>query len=615
MKYRAEIDGLRALAVIPVILFHAGFEIFQGGFVGVDVFFVISGYLITTILINDLENKKFSFFNFYNRRARRILPVLFFIMLTCMPIAWLWMQPNQMKDFSQSLFAVSFFVSNFLFAIESGYFDLNSEEKPLLHTWSLGIEEQYYLLFPIYLFLFWKFGKNKIFWTIIIIATISFIFCELIKKNSINFFLTPTRVWEILAGSITAFIIKKNGIKNNYFLSAIGLIAIIFSIFTFNRLTPFPGVYTILPVIGTVFIILYTAFNSSIAKLLSNKFLVRLGLISYSAYLWHQPIFAFTRIRLLEKPTTSLMIILVIISLILSYISWRWIEKPFRANKKICRSSYFVVGIMALITIFASFGYLGHKSEGFDNRLASKHLPVDFYKSLTQDNVNSNCIDKLEPCKLYDNITNLKKVLLIGDSHSIDYHHQFIDDAKRRKITSYQFSTTGCGFFLTNSHICKLKIKKLKELATKKKFNEIIFINNLYGHAAQSTKDDFTYYKNLMNILAKNTEKLYIFLPRYSIQSSNPVKNIIYKKEALNKINLNGQEKLVDDFYNNLNEEHDNLFLYDQSKILLNLGGGIRSYTAVTNDGYPLYRDSNHITPYVAKYIYNDFINYRLSKK
>ena len=144
MKYRSEIDGLRALAVVPVILFHAGIELFSGGFVGVDVFFVISGYLITTILIEDLENKRFSILNFYERRARRILPALFLVMLVCIPFAWMWMLPDQLIIFLQSLIAVSLFASNFLFWRQSNYFDPISEEQPLLHTWSLAVEEQYY---------------------------------------------------------------------------------------------------------------------------------------------------------------------------------------------------------------------------------------------------------------------------------------------------------------------------------------------------------------------------------------------------------------------------------------------------------------------------------------
>jgi peptidoglycan/LPS O-acetylase OafA/YrhL len=158
MKYRAEIDGLRALAVLPVILFHAGFEWFSGGFVGVDVFFVISGYLITTIIISEMAEDKFSIVNFYERRARRILPALFFVMAVCLPFAWLWLAPNDLKDFGQSLVAVSTFSSNILFWLESGYFDTAAELKPLLHTWSLAVEEQYYILFPIFLMLTWRLG-------------------------------------------------------------------------------------------------------------------------------------------------------------------------------------------------------------------------------------------------------------------------------------------------------------------------------------------------------------------------------------------------------------------------------------------------------------------------
>ena len=154
MDYRREIDGLRAIAVLPVILFHAGFDAFSGGFIGVDVFFVISGYLITTMIIADLEQGKFSIINFYERRARRILPALFLVMLSCIPLAWMWLLTSDMKDFSKSLVAVTVFASNILFWRENGYFETAAELKPLLHTWSLAVEEQFYVLFPLFLVLF-----------------------------------------------------------------------------------------------------------------------------------------------------------------------------------------------------------------------------------------------------------------------------------------------------------------------------------------------------------------------------------------------------------------------------------------------------------------------------
>lgn len=173
MKYRSEIDGLRALAVLPVILFHAGFKVFSGGYVGVDVFFVISGYLITNILILELEEGSFSIARFYERRARRVLPALFFVMLWCLPFAYVWMWPSQFRDFTQSLAAVVLFGSNILFWRKSGYYASDAELIPLLHTWSLPVEEQYYVLFPIFLLVLWRFGRQRVFWYIVFIAVIS----------------------------------------------------------------------------------------------------------------------------------------------------------------------------------------------------------------------------------------------------------------------------------------------------------------------------------------------------------------------------------------------------------------------------------------------------------
>ena len=273
LKYRPEIDGVRALAVIPVILFHAGFELFSGGFVGVDVFFVISGYLITTILITDIENKRFSLVNFYERRARRILPALFFVMLVCLPFAWMWMLPNQIKDFSQSLVAVSLFASNIQFWRESGYFEAAAELKPLLHTWSLAVEEQYYLLFPIFLVLAWRFGKNKVFWMIVVMSAISLLFSEYSwrKHPTANFYLAPTRAWELFAGSVAAFMVQKNGVQKNNLRALLGLAAIIFPIFVYDESTPFPSLYTLVPVMGVTLIILYADKQTLAAQILSTK--------------------------------------------------------------------------------------------------------------------------------------------------------------------------------------------------------------------------------------------------------------------------------------------------------------------------------------------------------
>jgi peptidoglycan/LPS O-acetylase OafA/YrhL len=448
MKYRAEIDGLRALAVVPVILFHAGFELFSGGFVGVDVFFVISGYLITTILIEDIENQRFSLVNFYERRARRILPALFFVMFVCIPFAWMWMLPSQMTGFSQSLVAVSLFASNVLFWRENGYFDAVAEEKPLLHTWSLAVEEQYYLLFPIFLFLAWRYGKHRVFWMIVVMASISLLLSEWGWRNkaTANFYLAPTRAWELFAGSIAAFIVQKRGVQKNNFLALLGLTAIIFSIFAYDESTPFPSVYALVPVLGVVLLVLYAERETLVARLLSTKEFVGLGLISYSAYLWHQPLFAFARIRMFEHPSSLSMLGLSCLSILLAYLSWRYVEEPFRRKGNVTRQKIFNFSTIGII-FFIAFFLLGHFSPNvyksgqfhpiyaaksislgsydFDNRklkMESWNLLSQMTKSLSDD-VDNEAVER----KLWFDINGLEqRYLLVGNSHSKDVFNIFV---------------------------------------------------------------------------------------------------------------------------------------------------------------------------------------------
>ena len=208
MMYRREVDGLRALAVVPVILFHANFHAFLGGYVGVDVFFVISGYLITSLLVADLERGSFSLSHFYERRARRILPALFTVMVCCLLPAWLWLAPDELVDFARSVIAVVTFVSNFFFYYHSNYFDTLSEMRPLLHTWSLAVEEQYYLLFPLILAACWPLGLRRIMGLAVLFAVASLILanhCVGIHP-SFTFFLLPTRAWELLIGATVAMV-------------------------------------------------------------------------------------------------------------------------------------------------------------------------------------------------------------------------------------------------------------------------------------------------------------------------------------------------------------------------------------------------------------------------
>lgn len=372
LTYRPEIDGLRAVAVMPVILFHAGFSVFSGGYVGVDIFFVISGYLITAILISDLEKGDFSIPRFYERRARRILPALFLVILCCLPFAWKWMFPAELKDFSQSIIAVIFFASNILFWREDDYFAASAETKPLLHTWSLAVEEQYYLIFPIFLVLVWRFGRHRVFWMICAAAACSLLLSEWGWRNApkANFYLAPSRAWELLTGSICAFRLSGHDVRPNNVLSITGLGLIVFAVFAFDDATPFPSLYALAPVLGAALIILYGPQGTLTATLLSTPVLVGIGLISYSAYLWHQPLFAFARIRSIAEPAPILMLALVATSLVLAYLSWRFVEKPFRKDHASIlpnRASVFVASGTAAAAFFA-IGLSGYLLDGIATR-------------------------------------------------------------------------------------------------------------------------------------------------------------------------------------------------------------------------------------------------------
>jgi peptidoglycan/LPS O-acetylase OafA/YrhL len=451
LKYRAEIDGLRAVAVVPVILFHAGFEFFSGGFVGVDVFFVISGYLITTILIEDIEKNRFSISSFYERRARRILPALFFLMFICIPFAWMWMVPTQMKDFSQSLVAVGLFASNILFWKESGYFDAVAEEKPLLHTWSLAVEEQYYLLFPIFLFLAWRFGKEKVFWTLVVLAAVSLALSEWGWRNNAtaNFYLAPTRAWELFSGSIAAFVIQKRGVQANNLLALLGLTAILFSIFFYDEKTPFPSVYALVPVIGVVLLILFADRETFAAKLLSTKGFVGIGLISYSAYLWHQPLFAFAKIRSIGDPGLALMSLLTVASMALAWLSWKFIENPFRRSSHIynSRNSIFILSVIGIL-IFSSAGLIGHETNGYAaQRYSNQQLMY----------LNTGKSSPLRPkCHFSQKVEFLAKteceyfsegpaeIAVLGNSHATELAYALAKILEKKNSSILHYTMSGC---------------------------------------------------------------------------------------------------------------------------------------------------------------------------
>ena len=452
-KYRPEIDGLRALAILPVIFFHAGSEIFSGGFVGVDVFFVISGYLITTIILAERETGTFSLLNFYERRVRRILPALFFVMLICLPFAWAWLTPKDLKEFSESLMTVPVFVSNILFLKQSGYFDTSAELRPLLHTWSLAVEEQYYLLFPLFILLTWKLGKRRVVFLLLILLTISLAFAHWTSYNKpeIAFFLLPSRIWELAIGVLIGFyfagkqeIIVTSSVRQ--VLSWIGVLLIFYAVFVFSKSTPFPGLYALVPTIGTALIILFATPDTIAGKILGSRVFVGIGLISYSAYLWHQPLFAFARHKIISEPTDALLLSLSIFSLVLAYFSWRFIEKPFRNPDFIDRKKLVFLAVFFSI-FFIGIGLWGTLSEGAVgirfNTIQNKVLKTAT-KSPKRKECHTRGNDYLKPENACKYQTDKTSWAVLGDSHGVELAYGLSEILKLRDDGVIHFTFSGC---------------------------------------------------------------------------------------------------------------------------------------------------------------------------
>lgn len=457
MQYRKEIDGLRALAVIPVILFHAGFSLFNGGYVGVDIFFVISGYLITSVILNDLKKDKFSLINFYERRARRILPALFFVMLFCIPIAYFYLLPDEMVKFGRSLIAVSLFGSNFLFWQESGYFDLASELKPLLHTWSLAIEEQFYIFFPILFVLLWKYFRSKVFISLLVIFFLSFFFMiigGIIKPNNMFFFyMLPARGWEILSGALIAYYMDSNQlfVKNKYnqICSGVGFALIVISILTFDKQTPFPSTFTILPVLGTALLILCANKHTFVYRFLSLNIIVKIGLISYSAYLWHQPILAFAKFRFHEQLSSFHLLLLCTISFFLAFISWKYIESPFRDKKRISTKNIFQLSGFSIL-FFVACGFYIKSDNGLISRFSEKDAQVLSYFVDSKNYVVTN-FGKTK-MNNFDQLSSTNNILIIGDSYAEDLVNAIYESDLNNNISiSTIYIPTKCGNIFVNS--------------------------------------------------------------------------------------------------------------------------------------------------------------------
>ena len=353
MHYRRDIDGLRAIAVLAVILFHFGFPAISGGFIGVDIFFVISGYLITSIIVNDLNKGCFSFGDFYLRRARRILPALYVVLIASAVISLFLFLPKDLISFGKSLASTVFFGSNIFFMSETDYFDSSALVKPLLHTWSLSVEEQFYFIFPFFLVLIRKFQSRHFFGIIFVCFVLNLILSEFARdlSQTKTFYLSPLRAWEFMLGSLLTHPLARDlgSMRVRHSAGIVGAVFLLFCLLFYTDLTPFPGFGALLPCMGTALII-YAGSGpvSIVSKILSLKPMVYIGLRSYSLYLWHWPVLVFSTYMASEPPGPILSMVLILLALLMSILTYKFVELPFRKKKLFPEDCKFVSTIVLI---------------------------------------------------------------------------------------------------------------------------------------------------------------------------------------------------------------------------------------------------------------------------
>lgn len=494
------------------MFFHAGFNTFSGGFVGVDIFFVISGYLISGILFSELETGRFSLAGFYERRARRILPALFTVLFSCLLFAWFWLLPKDLTEFSLSLASVPVFISNIFFWQTSGYFSHAAELHPLLHTWSLALEEQYYLFFPLLLTALWRFGRQRVLTVFIVIFLISLAAAEWVSARmpSASFYLLPTRIWELLAGVFAAFFLRGKPFLSvsktvDEAGSSAGLFLLLYSFFVFDNATPFPGIYALIPVVGTVLIILFANRQTFTGRFLGTRVLTGLGLISYSAYLWHQPLLAFYKYRSIQEPGPYILGSLVFLAIFLAYFSWKYIEKPFRDRSIYSRKKIFFLGLTGSL-FFIAVGLAGYMIRGYESRLNDAQRKVLNYLPYMRELTKSERECFARPEQSYDSFPEACKAsgvpdayLLWGDSHAATFSFGF-----RKKVTHVaQYTASSCPPFKDAEtkdrvHCREINDYVMKEIAVRK-FPKIFLLANWseYPGGADSIRKTIEYIKQV----------------------------------------------------------------------------------------------------------------------
>lgn len=498
LAYRRDIDGLRAIAVLAVVLFHFGVPGITGGFVGVDVFFVISGFLITSIIWREREAGRFSFVDFWARRARRILPALLVMMFTSLVAGWFLMAPKDYSELGRSIHNQVIFISNLFFMRQDGYFDTASDMKPMLHTWSLSVEEQFYIAFPLLLALLssrLKQWRSALF--VLLLVSFAASVWAVAHEPDKAFFLLPMRAWELLAGSMLAVMPARAGrvsplLAQTVSLFSLGLILV--AVLGYDASTAFPGAAALLPVLGVVGLIWANGQHATwVGRLLGSRVLVGIGLISYSWYLWHWPVLVFGKYASIFGLSSWALAGLFVLSLVLGYLSWRFVEGPFRERRLLAgRRAILIAGLVGL----SGLGLIGKGlvwSDGFASRLSPQAL--QFAQAHTWSPTLMSCLsdDKKDPHRKLCHFgpqASAARALVWGDSHASALIPALNDGSRKYDFGIIQAGYAGCLPFdrKENTPGCRAFNERVTQLLSKEPFSDVVLVArwSLYVYGQRS---------------------------------------------------------------------------------------------------------------------------------
>ncbi len=640
IKYRPDIDGLRAIAVLMVVLFHADIKPFAGGFVGVDIFFVISGFLITSLIQKDLAQGTFSFAGFWERRLRRILPGLFAVVLTVFAAGWVVFMPKDFAGVGYQVAAQSIAASNFYFEAIRGYFDTKEEIKPLLHTWSLSVEEQFYFVFPVIMFLLWRFARVRLVLACWIIAIVSFLFSAWTVFDDLEktFFFLPFRAWELMMGALLALHTspKTIGPKAMNIAGVVGLLLVLGSgIFYSSKLT-FPGAAALPPCLGAALIIWSGRDHATfVARLLSCKACVFVGLISYSFYLWHWPILSFGKYVLQGNFDKEEKIICVVISFILAWLSWKYIEKPFRRPGGVLktRRALFIAAFAALATMGAG-GYYVLSTDGVPARFSPTVLQYaekeisPFRKACARTKYERIAADDL--CQTNPESGVTPNFILWGDSQADAITPAFVTMSQAHHKNGYFAFKHGCPPIMGidspdsggSKHSCSDFNNEVWKFVQRHKIKNVFLVANWGGWLNNKTMffEDESWYpayaekfenmrlagtQRTIGMLLENGIKIHILLNNPAMRFDPPRALALYEQMGLDKDTLfmpvekyvKGRKKNVDAFVA-ANAANKNIIFVDPLPAICPDG----KCMAEAN-GRSLYADEGHYSAYGANHI------------